>query len=43
MGDNEGFEVKVIDIEQEMGDGESEEAKGKELKDNKLWGLQWWG
>ena len=43
MGDNEGFEVKVIDVEQEVGDGKSEEAEGEELEENKLYGLQWWG
>ena len=40
---NKGFEVKVIDEEQEVGNGESEEAEGKELEDNELCGLQWWG
>ena len=29
VGDNKGFEVKVIDKEAEMGKGKSEEAKGK--------------
>ena len=32
MGNNEGFEVKVIDKEQEVGNGKSEEAKGKLLR-----------
>ena len=36
MGNNKGFEVKVIDIEQEMGNDEGEEAEGKELKDDEL-------
>ena len=31
MGDNEGFEVKVIDVEAQVGDGESKEAKGKNV------------
>ena len=35
-GNDEGFEVKVIDKEQEVGDGESEEAKGEELEGNEL-------
>ena len=35
-GNDEGFEVKVIDEEQEVGDGESEEAKSKELEGNEL-------
>ena len=29
MGDNKGFEVKVIDKETELGKGKSEEAEGK--------------
>ena len=36
MGDDEGFEVKVIDIEQEVGDGECEEAEGEKLEDDEL-------
>ena len=36
MGDDKGFEVKVIDVEQEMGDSESEEAEGKKLEDDEL-------
>ena len=36
VGNNEGFEVKVIDIEQEVGDGKSKEAKGNELEEDKL-------
>ena len=36
MGNDKGFEVKVIDVEQEMGDGEGEEAKGEELEDDEL-------
>ena len=43
MGDDEGFEVKVIDEEQEVGKGESEEAEGEKLESNELCGLQWWG
>ena len=43
MGDNEGFEVKVIDEEQEVGNGKSEEAEDEELGDDKLSRLQWWG
>ena len=43
VGNDEGFEVKVIDEEQEVGNSESEEAKSKELEDNELCGLQWWG
>ena len=35
-GNDEGFEVKVIDEEQEMGNGKSEEAEGKKLKGNEL-------
>ena len=42
-GNDKGFEVKVIDEEQEMGDGKSEEAEGKKLESDKLCGLQWWG
>ena len=30
MGDDEGFEVKVIDVEAQVGNGESKEAKGKD-------------
>ena len=41
MGNNKGFEVKVIDEEQEVGNGKSEEAKGKELEEDELCGLQW--
>ena len=29
VGDNEGFEVKVIDKETEVGNGKSEEAEGE--------------
>ena len=36
VGNDKGFEVKVIDIEQEVGDGKSEEAEGKELEEDKL-------
>ena len=36
MGNDEGFEVKVIDEEQEMGDGESEEAEGEKLESDEL-------
>ena len=43
MGDDKGFEVKVIDKEQEVGDGESKEAEGEKLEGNELGGLQWWG
>ena len=43
VGNDEGFEVKVIDKEQEVGDGESEKAEGKKLEGDELWGLQWWG
>ena len=35
-GNDKGFEVKVIDEEQEMGDGESEEAEGKKLESDEL-------
>ena len=35
-GNDEGFEVKVIDKEQEVGNGESEEAEGKKLEGNEL-------
>ena len=35
-GNDEGFEVKVIDEEQEVGDGKSEEAEGKKLEGNEL-------
>ena len=43
MGDDEGFEVKVIDKEQEVGKGKSKKAKGEELESDELCGLQWWG
>ena len=43
MGNDEGLKVKVIDEQDEVGDGKREEAEGKELEDNKLCGLQWWG
>ena len=43
MGDDKGFEVKVIDIEQKVGEGEGEKAEGKELEEDELYGLQWWG
>ena len=43
MGNNKGFEVKVIDEEEEVGNGKSEEAEGEELEDNELYRLQWWG
>ena len=36
MGNNKGFEVKVIDVEQEVGDGEGEKAEGEELEDDEL-------
>ena len=36
MGNDEGFEVKVIDVEQEVGNGEGEEAESKELEDDEL-------
>ena len=36
MGNDEGFEVKVIDIEQEVGDSKGEQAEGKELEDDEL-------
>ena len=29
VGDNEGFKVKVIDKEAEVGEGKSEEAEGE--------------
>ena len=35
-GNDKGFEVKVIDEEQEVSDGEGEEAEGKKLKGNEL-------
>ena len=35
-GNDEGLKVKVIDKEQEVGDGESEEAKGEELESYEL-------
>ena len=41
MGNDKGFEVKVIDKEQEMGNGKSKEAEGKKLEDNELCRLQW--
>ena len=43
MGNDEGLKVKVIDEQDEMSDGESKEAEGKELEDDELCGLQWWG
>ena len=43
MGNDKGFEVKVVDEEQEMGEGKSEEAEGEKLEGNELCGLQWWG
>ena len=43
VGDNKDFEVKVIDKEQEVGNGESKEAEGKKLEGDELCGLQWWG
>ena len=43
MGDDEGLKVKVIDEQDEVSDGKSEEAKGEELEDDELCGLQWWG
>ena len=36
MGNDEGFEVKVIDKEQEVGKGESEEAEGEKLEGDEL-------
>ena len=36
MGDDKGFEVKVIDEEQEVGNGKSEEAEGEKLEGNEL-------
>ena len=36
VGNNEGFEVKVIDEEQEMGDGKSKEAEGEKLEGDEL-------
>ena len=30
VGNDKGFEVKVIDVKAQMGDGESKEAKGKD-------------
>ena len=36
VGDDEGLEVEVIDIKQEVGDGESEEAEGKKLEGDEL-------
>ena len=35
-GNDKGFEVKVIDEEQKMGKGKSEEAKGKKLEGEEL-------
>ena len=43
MGDDNGFEVKVIDEEQEVSKGKSKEAKGEKLESDELCGLQWWG
>ena len=43
MGNDVGLQVKVIDEQDEMGDGKSEETKGKELEEDELCGLQWWG
>ena len=43
VGNNEGFEVKVIDKEQEVGKGKSEKAEGEKLESEELCGLQWWG
>ena len=43
VGNDKGFEVKVIDKEQEVGDGKSKKAEGEKLEDNELCGLQWWG
>ena len=43
VGNNEGLKVKVIDEQDEVGDGKSEEAEGKELEEDELCGLQWWG
>ena len=34
--------MKAIDEQDEVGDGKSEEAKGKELEEYELSGLQWW-
>ena len=36
MGNDEGFEVEVIDVEQEVGDSKGKEAEGKEFKENEL-------
>ena len=36
VGDDEGLEVEVIDIKQEVGNGEGEKAKGEELEDDEL-------
>ena len=36
MGNNKGFEVKVIDIEQEVGNGESKKAEGEEIEEDEL-------
>ena len=36
MGNDEGFEVKVIDVEQEVGNSKGKEAEGKEFKEDKL-------
>ena len=43
MGNDKGLKVKVIDEQDEVGNGKSEEAEGKELEDDELCGLQWWG
>ena len=40
VGNDKSFKVKVIEEEQEVGNGKGEEAKGKELEDDKLCGLQ---
>ena len=36
VGNDKGFEVKVIDIEQEVGDSEGEKAEGEELEEDEL-------
>ena len=43
MGNDEGLKVKVIVEQDEVGDGKSKEAEGKELEEYELCGLQWWG
>ena len=40
VGNDKSFEVKVIEEEQEVGNGKGEEAKGKELEGDELCGLQ---